>query len=201
MIEKWRDIPGVAGYQASNIGRLRSLDKQVKCGRDGSSARSVSGRVLKPFAAKTTGYLQVAIGKRKLSAHRLVAFAWCDGYFEGACVDHVNGIRTDNRPENLEWVTLAENQARSYRNGRAGHCKGKYSENHPTSKPVVSTCIASGQETIWPSSMDAVRSGFDSSCISRCCNGQSATHKGHTWKFIAAYGDKHGVRWTGEATP
>lgn len=183
MTEVWRDIPGIEGYQASNEGRLRSLERKVRTGPGGKATRVVAGQILKPFTAKTTGYLQVKIGGKKISAHRLVAFAWCEGFFEGAVVDHVNGIRDDNRPENLNWVTQSENQARSFRNGRLNHFEGKFSADHPTSKPVISRCLRSGQETIWPSGMDAVRAGFESSCITRCCQGKQRHHKGYEWRW------------------
>lgn len=35
----------------------------------------------------------------------------------------------------------------------------------------------------WESGMDAVREGFDSPCITRCCQGKSLTHKGYKWKY------------------
>ena len=191
-MERWRSIPGVPGYEASDLGRIRSVERRVNCGPH-PGFRIVPNCVLKPFVVRATGYLQVKVLGRKHSAHRLIASAWCDGYFAGAWVDHRNGDRTDNRPKNLDWVTPSENSRRSYQSGRAPTAKGKFSSDHPTAKSVVSTNILTGEARVWPSAMDAVRAGFDSSCISRCCKGQSAHHKGHRWE----YGDRNGVRWTG----
>ena len=46
--------------------------------------------------------------KTKL-VHRMVALAFCEGYQEGLCVNHIDAIRTNNNAENLEWVTYKEN--------------------------------------------------------------------------------------------
>lgn len=181
MREEWRPIPEHPGYEASNTGRIRSTPRSVRC-RNGY--RTIPGQVIKCFKAKNTGYLQVALSGNRRSAHRLIASTWCDGYFDGAFVDHLNGKRDDNRPENLQWVTPSENCARPYRNGtRKNPFHGIMSGNHPTSKAVVSTCLATGETRVFDSAMDAVRKGFDSGSISRCCTGKIAHHKGHHWAF------------------
>lgn len=190
MNEEWRPIPNFDGYEASNKGRIRSVTRRVRC-RNGF--RTVAGIVLKCFRARKTGYLQVALYGKRQSAHRLIALTWCGGYFDGAWVDHLNGIRDDNRPENLQWVTPSENCARPYRNGtRANPFKGIFSGNHPTAKAVVATCVQTGARKVYASAMDAVREGFDSASISRCCRGMISYHKGHVWAFC----DAHGVQLT-----
>lgn len=182
MPEIWKDIPGFEHYQASSLGRIKSLSRLVRSGPL-PGLRRTPETIIQPFSAKNTGYLQVMIGRRKYSAHRLIAMTWCDGFFDGACVDHKNGDRTDNRPENLEWVTNSENLKRSFQNGRVSPTLGKFSDSHPTSKPVISTCQKTGEEITWQSAMDAVRAGFDSSSISRCCSGRYRHHKGHLWRY------------------
>lgn len=192
MTEVWRDIPCFSGYQASDAGRVRSLDRVVPCK---NGVRLHRGRVLTPFYAKSTGYLQLHILGGRQSVHRLVALAWCDGHFDGAWVDHKNGRRDDNHPQNLEWVTASENARRAFQNGREAHWRGKFSGDHSTSKTVESRNLVTGEIRRWPSGMDAVRSGFDSGSITRCCQGKQRRHKGHAWR----YGDRHGVRWSDEA--
>lgn len=180
MTEDWKDVAGYEGaYQVSSNGRIRSL-------------LGSRPRIMTPFTAHTTGYLQIDLRKTRHSVHRLVAIAWCGGHFDGAHVDHVNGIRDDNRAENLEWVTPSENVRRGYKNGRISPTLGKFSGEHNASKPVIATCIETGEETYFASAMDAVRQGFDSSAISRCCHGQNRFHNGHYWRF----GDQQGVEWS-----
>lgn len=185
MTETWREIPSLPGYKASDQGRIKSTTRVIRCG---GGTRTIKTTVLQPFLSKSTGYMQIKTGGRKFSVHRLVAEVWVSGYFDGACVDHINGIRDDNRPENLEWVTLSENVRRGFANGRTSPTKGRFSAGHPTSKPVISTCLTTGREQFWPAAMDAVRAGYDSSCISRCCSGANTTHKGMAWRY--------GVKWS-----
>lgn len=188
MTETWKNIPGFDGYQASIDGRIRSVDRLVRCKNGFKTSR---GKILSQFHVRSTGYLQVDLSGKRQSVHRLVALTWCQNFFEGAWVDHLNGNRSDNCASNLEWVTPSENASRGFASGRKNPFLGRHSGEHPTSKPVVSKCLKTGTITTYASAMDAVRAGFDSGSISRCCAGKIAHHKGHVWQ--------RGVKWTGPA--
>ena len=79
-----------------------------------------------------SGYVIVTLmikGKRiSISEHTLVARAFCKGYKEGLQVNHINGIKTDNRACNLEWVTAKENMQHSV--NVLGEHKGIKNVNH-----------------------------------------------------------------------
>lgn len=75
---------------------------------------------IKPWINKQ-GYRVVSakLGDKrpKMFVHRLVALAFVSGFEPGLSVNHINGNKLDNRPENLEWVTLADNTRHQWRTG------------------------------------------------------------------------------------
>lgn len=112
--EDWRPIKGFEGlYEVSNTGKVRSLDRIVK-DKNGKRARKFKGRELKDVCANT-GYHHVSLHKNsgrdvRRQVQTLVAEAFLsESWFEGAQVDHVDGIRDNNHVSNLRWVTPAQN--------------------------------------------------------------------------------------------
>lgn len=180
--EVWKLTAVSADYEVSNFGRFRSLNRCVEVMN--TYSKVLKGKILKPFESRKTGYLQIKIKGKKYSAHRLVAMGFCEGFSEGLVVNHKNGDRKDNRASNLEWVTSSENIKHAYRElGVIPEQLGKFGEENNASKSVIATCKRTGKEIRYGAAMDAVREGFDSSSISRCCNGISRSHKGFYWKF------------------
>ena len=112
-MEEWRDIDGYEGlYQVSNIGRAKSVERVVM--RSNGRPHTVKERILKP-AKNSRKYLNVflwkdGVGESK-AIHKLVAQAFIanpNGYTD---VHHINGNKTDNRAENLEWIDRGEHHA------------------------------------------------------------------------------------------
>ncbi len=128
--EIWRTIPGYEGkYEVSNHGRVKSLDRIViRKDRWRNDAQfKWTGRVM--VGVPHRGYLTVKLGGRKVfGVHQLVAMAWIGERPKDAVVNHINGVKTDNRPENLEWTTNRENVLHAYRTGllsNRGETNGK----------------------------------------------------------------------------
>lgn len=111
MMEIWKDIDGYVGiYQVSNIGNVRSLQREeFKC-RQGYRVRK--GRELKPTQDEK-GYLMVGLnkdGKRIMRrVHRLVATAFIPNHDNLPQVNHKDENKHNNHVENLEWCTASYN--------------------------------------------------------------------------------------------
>lgn len=112
MHEIWKPIPGHEGYEASDLGHVRSWR------HTGGVARRTTPKVLRPRADRD-GYLRVCLGRAKTHhVHTLVARAFLGPRPEGREIDHVNGAKDDNRLANLEYVSGRENRSRYWRRRR-----------------------------------------------------------------------------------
>lgn len=117
--EVWKDIPGYEGrYQASNLGRIRSLDRRVSIGN--GATRLMRGRVLRPAGQKTDPHLRVVLGHGAPGAlvHRLVALTFLGSCPEGQEVRHLDGNPLNNRVDNLAYGTRTENILDVFRIGK-----------------------------------------------------------------------------------
>lgn len=103
----WKDVKGYEGlYEVSNAGEVRSKE------RVNSYGRRCKG-IPRAFTLNRNGYLYVNLCKngqlKNHLVHRLVAEAFVENPQHKETVNHKNEIKTDNRADNLEWLTLAEN--------------------------------------------------------------------------------------------
>lgn len=134
MIEIWKDAPGIEDrIEVSNLGNVRTKSRTIITDRQGTVySRTYKGCTISKCVGNN-GYYYIAvktIDKRpKFTVHRLIAKAFVPGYEDGLTVNHINGNKMDNRAENLEWVTLAENTRLQWDTGLV-NLRG---ENHPSS--------------------------------------------------------------------
>ena len=177
-IEVWKDIKDYEGlYQVSNIGRVRSLDRNIKM--DGW-IYPAKGKMLKPIFA-THGYRRVDLSENGISKqnliHRLVATAFIPNPDNKPQVNHINGIKDDNRVKNIEWVTPRENAQHSWDTG--------LSNKDSLYKAVLMLNLENEPLLIFDSGIEAASmTGISNQCISQCCNGKTKTSGGYKWRFV-----------------
>lgn len=178
MEEIWKSIKNYEGlYDASNYGRIRSLDHW----RDNGTGRYIQkGRIMNSVKTKK-GYLRVQLcknGKQKhFLVHRLVYEAFNGAIPDGYEVNHINEDKTDCSLDNMNLLTHGQNMNWGTRNKRVSEklTNGKLSD------PVLQLTLDDVLVKEWPSMREAGRHGFDSQNISKCCNGKLKSHKGFKW--------------------
>lgn len=207
-MEEWRDIVGFEGlYSVSNSGVVRSIRRVVPRKDVGNGTyRTVSERVLKTHLTKD-GYERVCLYKNGVSSmhliHKLVLSSFNGFDPSRNCIDHINGIRTDNRIDNLRWVTVQENQMNPITRRRLSIAKkgenhhyygkkftkehaakiGEANKNGKCSKPVVGIS-KDGKIVEFPSMAEACRSiGVSHGNIWRSCMCIYRTAGGYRWHY------------------
>ena len=187
IMEIFKDIIGYEGlYQISNLGNVKTLKRSVNRGNK-MKCYFRKEKIMKP-SINVTGYYYVILSlndiPKRESIHRLVAINFIDNLENKPQVNHINGIRTDNRVENLEWCTASENVKHSYTVlKRVPYPLGKFGSNSNVSKPILQYDLNGNFLIKFASQKEAAeKTGTNNQCISLCFKGKIKTAGGFTWK-------------------
>lgn len=158
--EEWAEIRGFPEYLISNYGRVYSCRNDI---------------ILKP-GLSSAGYFQVIFSVSGVyyykTIHRLVAEAFVPGWDIGLEVNHIDGDKTNNYEDNLEWATQSENSKHAFRIG--------LHPNHRKKKIIVNE---SGE--IFDSITACAKNLKTHRCvIANVLAGRSESWKGYTFSYV-----------------
>jgi hypothetical protein len=148
MNEEWRPVPGwEETYEVSDLGRVRSLDRLIRCvDKVGvERARECKGRVLSPGVGRK-GYRAVKLQgagmckPKRMRVHRLVAMAFIPNEGNRPHINHIDHDRQNNAFTNLEWCTPSENMQHAGKAGRLGK-GGLKGSGHPLAKLTEASVV------------------------------------------------------------
>lgn len=180
MTEIWKVIEGTSGMvEVSNLGRVRSLLRSCKT-------------ILK-LQKDAKGYLRVrvTVNRQKLSfkVHREVAKAFIPNPANKPQVNHIDGNKTNNAVDNLEWATNKENAHHALENGLFAPVMAAAREsNEKRKKPVVAIELHGDHRILFMSVSEAERH-FNSRHITSVLKGQRAQVKGWRFEYLSQYGE------------
>ena len=171
--EIWKDIAGYEGlYQVSNFGRIKTVP-HWQTYSDGDR-HFYKERIRVPGVGHT-GYLSIRLGSkgREAGVHRFVAEAFLPRIPGKNDVNHIDGDKSNNMVDNLEWVDRKENMR---------HCRDILEKE--TGKPKVPVlCIETG-ETFESLSEAAALKGINLAHLCQVVNGNRHTVSGCHWRKL-----------------
>jgi hypothetical protein len=159
--EVFKPVKHDSRYAVSNYGRVYAFGRE-----------RVREGIVKQFK-DTTGYYAVNIGNRRRHVHRLVLEAFAKNQRHLLVANHIDGIKTNNRLENLEWTSYRGNLIHAYKTGL-----------HRGRRRIVCRHSMDGIfEKQYESIISVTQDGFNAAHVVQCAKGRRKSHGGRIWYY------------------
>jgi len=162
--EEWRDIQEFKGYKVSNLGRIKSLKNNI----------------IKKQNKTIKGYYYVNLSNANINKnrmiHRLIGLTFISNPNNKPTINHINGIKTDNSLNNIEWNTFKENNDHAKAFGLNKQLK------HAVIQMNLNGEYIKEFDTIYKAEME-LNISLSKSKIRNCCKGTRKTAYGFKWKY------------------
>lgn len=173
MKQIWEDAKGYEEYlKVSNLGNVIRKNRTWITGK--STKRTYQSKIINPSIMN--GYCYVSVCRKQVLLHRIIANTFLQNINNLPQVNHINGIKTDNRVENLEWLSAGDNQRHAFKLGLKKTTK-------KLNKLIFQYDLSGNFVKKWECITDAHRKGFERSAIIRCAKGKQLTSYGYLWKY------------------
>lgn len=182
MSVRWAKIKGYEGlYEVSTDGRVRTVSHIT-------NGHVIPSKELAVSVYKNQRYARVRLykgGKPKdYKVHRLVADAFIPNPDGKPQINHIDGDKGNNKVENLEWCTQAENNKHAFDTG----LQDMSAAIEATKKKVLQIDNGGGIVREWDSLSAAARAlGLQVSNISHCCSGRIGSTGGYKWQLVSEH--------------
>lgn len=173
--EIWVDIIGFDGlYQISNHGNVKSIRYR----------KTKAESILTPELTKK-GYLRVSLGKNKrFTIHRLVCTHFISNPNGYEIINHIDGVKTNNVPANLEWCTQSHNAKHAlFILGNTPNNTGNTGGKSKLSKPCIQVLNGITINTFHGASDASRITNINKSSIIQVCNGNRTMAGGYKWRY------------------